>query len=318
MKLAYEPFDVSAVHTYPLASRVSKARHEAFAAPWDPATGLAGWLASLPDCLAAADFRSVIDAIGAARAADRAIIWGLGAHVVKTGLAPVLIDLMERGFVSAIAMNGAGLIHDYEIAIGGATSEDVDTALGAGRFGMAEETGVGLNRAIADGVGRGLGLGQSVVTALGARTPAPPFAHVSLLAAAGRLDVPVTAHVAVGTDITHMHPLASGAAIGEGSLRDFRSFTSFVAKLAGGVYLNCGSAVVLPEVFLKAVSLVRNQGLSLDGLTTVNLDFLRSYRADTNVVRRPVAGVGKGYSLTGHHELMLPLLAAAVKTASKP
>lgn len=317
MKLAYEPFDVSGVRTYPLSSRASKARHEAFATAWDPATGLAGWLESLPDFLAAADFRAVLDAIGRARAADRAIVWGLGAHVVKTGLAPVLIDLMERGFVSAIAMNGAGLIHDYEIAIGGATSEDVDAALGAGRFGMAEETGVELNRAIADGVGRGLGLGQSVVAALAARTPAPPFARVSLLAAAARLDIPVTAHVAIGTDITHMHPLASGAATGEGSLRDFRYFTSFVGQLAGGVYLNCGSAVVLPEVFLKAVSLVRNQGLSLDGVTTVNLDFLRSYRADTNVVRRPVAGVGKGYAITGHHELMLPLLAAALKSASK-
>lgn len=318
MKLAYEPFDVSGVRTYPLASRASKARHEAFARPWEPATGLAGWLESLPDFLAAADFRAVVAAISRARAADRAIIWGLGAHVVKTGLAPVLIDLMERGFVSAIAMNGAGLIHDYEIAIGGATSEDVDTALGEGRFGMAEETGIGLNRAVADGVGRGLGLGQSVVSALKSRTPPPPFAHVSLLAAAGRLEIPVTGHVAVGTDITHMHPLASGASTGEGSLRDFRYFTSFVANLAGGVYLNCGSAVVLPEVFLKAVSLVRNQGISIDGLTTVNLDFLRSYRADANVVRRPVAGVGKGYSLTGHHELMLPLLAAALKTAPKP
>ena len=318
MKLAYKPFDVSGVRTYPLASRASKARHDAFATPWDPASGFSGWLDSLPRFLAAADFRAVVDAIRRARDADRAIVWGLGAHVIKTGLAPILIDLMERGVVSAIALNGASVIHDYEIAIGGATSEDVDSALGAGRFGMAEETGVELNRAIVDGVGRGLGLGQSIVAALARRTPPPAFAHVSVLAAAARLDIPVTVHVAIGTDITHMHPMASGAATGEGSLRDFRYFTSFVAKLAGGVYLNCGSAVVLPEVFLKAVSLVRNQGIALDGLTTVNLDFLRSYRAETNVVRRPVADVGKGYSLTGHHELLVPLLAAALRTESKP
>jgi hypothetical protein len=317
MPLPYEEFDVSGVRTYPLRSRPSKASHAMFAKPWDPSTGLAGWVAALPDVLAAADFRAVVHAIARARAENRAIVWGLGAHVIKTGLAPVLIDLMERGFVSALAMNGAGLIHDFEIAIGGATSEDVEAALGKGTFGMAEETGVELNAAIADGVGRGLGLGQAIVDALGRRTPAPPFAHVSLLAAAGRLGVPVTAHIAMGTDITHMHQAASGAAIGEGSLRDFRYFTSFVSHLEGGVYLNCGSAVVLPEVFLKAVSLVRNQGHSLSGLTTVNLDFLRSYRAETNVVRRPVAGVGIGYALTGHHELMIPLLAAALSTAPR-
>jgi hypothetical protein len=310
VKLPYEEFDVSGVRTYPITSRASKARHESFARPWDPATGMHGWLASLPDVLAAADFRAVVHAMSRAHQDNRAIVWGLGAHVIKTGLSPVLIDLMERGFVSAIALNGAGLIHDFEVAIAGATSEDVEAALGEGRFGMAEETGPGLNRAIADGVSRGRGLGQSVVEALAARHP--PFSRVSVLCAASRLRIPVTAHIAVGTDITHMHASASGAAIGEGSLRDFRYFTTFVSRLEGGVYLNCGSAVVLPEVFLKAVSLVRNQGVSLDGLTTANFDFLRAYRSETNVVRRPVAGVGHGYSITGHHELMLPLLAAAL------
>jgi len=310
MKLRYEPFDVSDVRTYPLASRPSKAHHESFARPWQPSSGMEGWIASLPGVLAAADFRAVIEAMRRAYAEGGAIVWGIGAHVIKTGLSPVLIDLMERGYISAIAMNGAGLIHDYEIAIGGATSEDVDSALGEGRFGMAEETGLGLNHAIATGVAQGLGLAQSVATALVATKPA--FAHLSLLCAATRLDVPVTAHIAVGTDITHMHPTAPGAAIGEGSLRDFRYFTSFIAHLAGGVYLNCGSAIVLPEVFLKAVSLARNQGISLDGMTTVNFDFIRSYRTDTNVVRRPVAGIGRGYSITGHHEIMLPLLAAAL------
>jgi hypothetical protein len=271
---------------------------------------MAGWLDSLPNLLAAADFRAVAGAMRAARAADRGIVWGFGAHVIKAGLGPVLVDLMARGYVSAIALNGAGIIHDTEVALAGRTSEDVDATLGQGTFGMSEETGRGLNEAIAGGVARGLGLGQSVVEWLGRQ--APPHADVSVLAAAGRLGIPVTVHVAIGTDIIHMHPAASGAALGEGSLRDFRYFTSHVGRLAGGVYLNVGSAVLLPEVFLKAVSLVRNRGIALDGLTTVNLDFLRMYRPETNVVRRPVAGIGRGYSLTGPHELMLPLLAAAL------
>lgn len=312
VKFPYDEFDASDVATYPLASRPSKVSHREFARVWDPSTGVAGWFDALPSLLAAADLRAVVAAIDAARTAGRGIVWGMGAHVIKAGLAPVLIDLMERGYVSAVALNGAGLIHDYEVALGGQTSEDVDAALGKGQFGMSEETGRGLNEIISAGVSAGLGIGQAVAAHL-ART-APPFAHLSLLASAARLEVPVTVHVALGTDIIHMHPVASGAALGEGSLRDFRYLTSSVAKLAGGVYLNCGSAVLLPEVFLKAVSLVRNRGISLDGLTTVNFDFLRLYRPETNVVRRPVAGIGKGYSITGHHEILIPLLAAALKT----
>jgi hypothetical protein len=314
VKLPYEEFDLSGVRTYPLASRQSKARREDFAQPWNPASGLEGWIASLPKILAAGDLAAVVDALVRARRDDRVLLWGLGAHVIKTGLSPVVIDLMERGFVSALALNGAGLIHDFEVAIGGSTSEDVDATLGPGQFGMAEETGRELNAAIAEGVGRGLGLGQTVAGWLARRQPA--HHELSLLAAAARLEIPVTVHVGVGTDIIHMHPAASGEAIGAGSLRDFRYLTSIVARLAGGVYLNCGSAVMLPEVFLKAVSLVRNRGASLDGLTTLNLDFIRQYRPETNVVRRPVAGIGKGYSLTGHHEIMIPLLAAAVKVAA--
>jgi len=233
--------------------------------------------------------------------------------VIKTGLGPILIDLMERGCVSAIATNGAAVIHDFEIALVGATSEDVDEALGPGTFGMADETGRLLNAAIVDGVAAGLGLGQSVTRYLAAREP--QHARYSVLAAAARLNIPVTVHVAVGTDIIHMHPAASGAAIGEGSLRDFRYFVSNVARLERGVYLNCGSAVVLPEVFLKAVALARNRGMALAGLTTVNMDFVRLYRPQTNVVTRPTAGNGRGYSLVGHHEIMIPLLAAAVKAS---
>lgn len=310
MKIDYQEFDLSGVRTYPLGSRKSKASVDAFARPYEPGSGVPGLLRTLPGFLAASDFKAVVAAMVAARERGAAIIWGIGAHVVKTGLSPVLIDLMERGYVSALATNGAGIIHDFEIALSGATSEDVDEALGPGTFGMAEETGTLLNLAITEGVAQGRGLGESVGQFLAARNP--PFASHSVVAAAARLQIPVTVHVAIGTDIIHMHPLASGAALGEGSLRDFRYFASAVARLEQGVYLNCGSAVVLPEVFLKAVALSRNRGHALSGLTTVNLDFLRHYRPLTNVVTRPTAGVGKGYALTGHHELLLPLLAAAL------
>ncbi len=310
MKLPYEEFDLSGMKTYPLGSRESKVGLAQFATPYKKGEGLSGWLQSLPRLLASGDFKSVVAAMLAARKADRAIVWGIGAHVLKTGLSPVLVDLMERGFVSAIATNGAGIIHDFEIALAGATSEDVDATLGPGTFGMAEETGTQLNGAITEGVAAGLGLGQSVGKFLSDRKP--PFAQISVAATAWRLGIPLTAHVGIGTDIIHMHPRASGAAIGEGSLRDFKYFVSSVARLREGVYLNCGSAVVLPEVFLKAVAIARNDGRSLDGLTTVNLDFLRHYRPLTNVVSRPTAGTGKGYSLTGHHEIMIPLLAASL------
>jgi hypothetical protein len=311
MKLPYEEFDLSGVRTYPLESRPSKVSVAQFAKPHRPGAGVANLVQSLPDQLAAADFKRIVAAVTRARRDDRAIIWGIGAHVLKTGLSPILIDLMERGFISAIATNGAGVIHDFEIALAGSTSEDVDAALGPGQFGMAEETGAGLNRAISEGVADGLGIGQSVGRHLAGHQP--PFVSQSLVAAAWRLGVPVTVHVAIGTDIIHMHPQASGAAIGEGSLRDFRYLVSSVSRLANGVYLNCGSAVILPEVFLKAVALALNGNQrALDGLTTVNLDFLRQYRPQTNVVTRPTIGIGKGYSLTGHHEIMIPLLAAAL------
>jgi len=306
----YEEFDLSDIRTYPLSSRKSKANAASFAKAFRPGSGLRAWFESLPDILAAADFKAVVAAIRTAHAGERGLLWGIGAHVIKTGLSPILIDLMERGFVSALATNGAGVIHDFELALSGATSEEVDEALGPGRFGMAEETGRLLNAAINEGVAAGLGIGQAVGRRL--REMTPSHEPLSVLAAAVRLEIPVTVHIGIGTDIIHMHPLASGAALGEGSLRDFRYFVSNVAKLGRGVYLNCGSAVVLPEVFLKAVALARNRGIALDGLTTVNLDFMRHYRPQTNVVSRPVAGIGRGYSIVGHHELMIPLLAAAL------
>jgi len=306
----YEDFDLSGIRTYPLASRTSKVSASDLARPVGAGATVGAFLDSLPNILAAADFKAVVAAIRAAHADGCGVLWGLGAHVIKTGLSPILIDLMQRGFVSAIATNGAGVIHDFELALSGSTSEEVDEALGPGRFGMADETGRLLNAAINEGVAAGLGIGQAVGQRL--RTMKPAHESLSILAAAARLDIPVTVHVGIGTDIIHMHPLASGAALGEGSLRDFRYFVSNVAKLGRGVYLNCGSAVVLPEVFLKAVALARNRGVSLDGLTTVNVDFVRQYRPLTNVVARPVAGIGKGYSIVGHHELMIPLLAAAL------
>ena len=311
MPFPYEEFDLSGVRTYPLSSRNSKARAEDFARPVERGATFAAWFDSLPAILGAKDLRRVVQAIVDARRRDAGVIWGIGAHVIKTGVSPVLIDLMHRGYVSALAMNGAGIIHDFEIALSGATSEDVDEALGPGRFGMAEETGRLLNEIIGRAATERLGLGQAVGAYLSETNPS--HADRSLMVAAHRLGVPVTAHVAVGTDVIHMHPDASGAAIGDASLRDFRYFTSSVARLTGGVYLNCGSAVVLPEVFLKAVALARNQGISLAGLTTVNIDFLRMYRPQTNVVSRPVAGTnGVGITLIGHHEILIPLIAAAI------
>jgi hypothetical protein len=308
--MPYEEFDLSGVRTYPLASRKSKSNAAEFARRYTPGAGMAAWMDALPNILGAADFKAVVEAVRRARAESRGVLWGLGAHVIKTGVGPVIVDLMDRGYVSAIATNGATVIHDFELAMSGGTSEEVDESLGPGRFGMAEETGRLLNDAINQGVARGLGIGQSIGAWLSAARS--PHADLSVLAAAARLEIPVTVHIGIGTDIIHMHPAASGAALGEGSLRDFRYLVSNVGRLEHGVYLNCGSAVVLPEVFLKAIALARNRGLSLEGLTTVNIDFIRQYRPQVNVVSRPVLGIGRGYSIVGHHEIMIPLLAAAL------
>jgi hypothetical protein len=312
VKFSYKEFDLSAVRTYPLSSRTSKVKVDDFAKPLGDPRAAHAIVDAMPHIQSGADFKAVVASIRRARERNRGIVWGFGAHVIKTGLGPIFVDLMERGFVSALATNGAGVIHDFEVALSGATSEDVDEALGPGRFGMADETGAGLNQVINDGVGKGLGLGQAVAAHL--HNCGAAHAEKSIFASAGRLGIPVTVHVAIGTDIIHMHPAASGAALGEGSLRDFRYFVSNVGQLSsGGAYLNCGSAVILPEVFLKAVALVRNAGMPLDDMTTVNIDFLRHYRPLTNVVTRPVAGgSGRGYSLTGPHEILIPLLAAAL------
>jgi hypothetical protein len=245
-----------------------------------------------------------------ARRDGRQVLIGMGAHPIKVGLNPVLIDLMRRGLITGLAVNGAGIVHDAEIAMVGRTSEDVEEVLGCGRFGMARETGEFLNAAISWGADQGLGLGEAV----GRRLLAVDFPHkdLSLLAAAAELQLPLTVHVAVGTDIIHLHPSVDPEALGATTHRDFRLFAALVSELSEGVYLNLGSAVIMPEVFLKALTLARNLGHQVEPLTTVNLDFIQHYRPLTNVVRRPTHGTGRGYALTGHHELLLPLLAAMV------
>ena len=304
------PLDFAGLRTVGLEERGGKVKAADFATVYRPGAGVAGWLDSLPRILAGNGFRAVVEALIAARAGRRAMIWGLGGHVIKCGLAPVLIDLMRRGYVTAFAMNGAAAIHDFEIALAGHTSEDVEAVLPDGRFGAAEETGREMNRAIAEGDRDGLGMGE----ALGRLLACAPETAPSLLLQAYRNVTPVTVHVALGTDTPHTHPAADPAAIGSASHRDFRLFAACVADLdQGGVYLNVGSAVVLPEVFLKAVSAVRNLGHPLAGFTTANFDFLQHYRPRVNVVERPHAGAGgAGYAITGHHELMIPLLAAAL------
>ncbi|MFN0119492.1 MAG: hypothetical protein ACKV2V_03210 [Blastocatellia bacterium] len=310
----HQPADLAQISTYPLQSRHSKVTVRDFARPLSDAEAAQAnvLLASMPNILAAQSLRAIAASALRARATGRAIIWGLGGHVIKTGLAPILIDLMKRGFVSSIALNGSGIIHDFEIALTGATSEDVDEALGSGAFGMAEETGRMLNEAIRRGAADDIGLGESIGRMLTAT--APPYSEYSLLHAAYNHKIPVTAHVTVGADIIHLSPHADGAAIGATSHRDFRLMTTMVRHLdGGGLYLNVGSAVTLPEVFLKAVTVARNLGHSLTDFTTANFDFIQAYRPQTNVVRRPVAnGAGRGHSITGHHELMIPLLAAMI------
>jgi len=309
--LKFRPIDTSRIKTYSLTGRKSKVDASASANPVGPGASLREFLDSMPGILAADSFRSVVSAVAGAAKADKTVILGMGAHVIKVGLSPVVIDLMERRIITALAMNGAGIVHDFEMAFQGRTSEDVDAEIGTGSFGMAEETGRLINEMVSSGVKAGLGLGAAV----GKGISEGGFAGSgkSLLAAAHRLGLPATVHVAIGADIIHMHPAADGATIGEGSLRDFRLFSSVVSSLEGGVYINLGSAVVLPEVFLKAVTLARNLGSPLEGITTVNMDFVQGYRPNTNVVRRPTMKGGAGFSLTGHHEIMFPLLAAAVK-----
>lgn len=308
----YTPIDLSDIHTYELASRPSKVTVSDFAAPVAETDSLAGFLSKLPKMLAADSLRHIAAEIRRARDLGKPVIWGLGGHVIKTGLAPVIIDLMRRGYVSAIATNGSVLVHDTEIALVGFTSEDVDATLGKGDFGAARETGEILNAAAKAAAADSIGLGEAVGREVARLSP--PFADSSLLVQAHAAQIPFTTHVTIGTDIGHFHPSCDGAALGAASHTDFRLFCSIVREMnGGGVYLNVGSAVVLPEIFLKAVTVVRNLGHELQDITTANFDFVQRYRPMTNVVHRPTAnGAGRGYSITGHHEIMVPLLAAQI------
>lgn len=305
-----QPLSLDGVRTYPLSSRPSKVTVADFAQPITEESSLRDYLRSLPAILAVQSIREIASRMRRARGLGKPIIWGIGGHVIKTGLSPIIIDLMQRGFVNAIAGNGSVLIHDAEIAMVGSTSEDVDATLGEGVFGGAEETGRLLNDAAGDGARDQIGLGEALGKALLARQP--KHENFSLLCAAYKSKVPFTAHLTIGGDIAHFHPQADGAALGATSHTDFRLLAEIVRRMnGGGVYLNIGSAVTLPEVFLKCVTLARNLEHQLNDITTANFDFIQSYRPLTNVVRRPTAdGAGRGFAITGHHELTIPLLAA--------
>lgn len=301
--------DTSKIKTYSLKSRQSKVRINDFSKPFSQGGSFRDFLSSLPDILAAKHLKEVAAAVVQARKNHRPVMLGMGAHSIKVGLNPVLIDLMERKIITSLALNGAGIIHDFELAFMGQTSEDVDREILSGAFGMAEETASMINQAI-NAAAQNEGIGAAVGRMI--QQSDFPYKNKSLLAAGSRLGVPVTVHVAIGTDIIHMHSSFDGKATGAAAQNDFLSFCSLVSELEGGVYINLGSAVLLPEIFLKAVTLARNLGKQLQHFTTVNMDFVQHYRPNTNVVRRPTQNGGKGYAITGHHEIMLPLLAAAV------
>jgi hypothetical protein len=306
----FPPLDFRSIRTYPLRERESKVHHDQLARIWKKGGGFAEFLDSLPRILAGNDFRAVVDATVAAVRGQRPVLVMMGAHTIKCGLTPIFVHLMERGVISAVACNGAAAIHDFELALVGQTSEDVQHGLNDGSFGMADETGRLMNRAMADGVQQGIGAGRALGQAI--VTGKFPNKHISILHQGVLSNIPVTVHISIGTDIIHQHPTTDGAVLGEASCLDFQKFAAVVAQLEGGVALNIGSAVIMPEVFLKALTIARNLGHTVDHFTTAAFDMIRHYRPAENVVRRPTAKGGHGYYLIGHHELMVPLWAAAV------
>ena len=307
----FPPLDFSKIKTYPVADRANKVTVEAFAKPHVAGAGFATFLDKLPDFLAVQDFKCVVTAIASAVKNKHPVLLMMGAHAIKVGLNPLIVDAMRRGILNAVAFNGAGAIHDFELCYNGETSEDVQRGLNDGSFGMADETGRMMNAALADGIARGLGAGR----ALGEAARTFPNAKLSIMTTGAELDIPVTVHIGIGTDIIHQHPTTNGAHLGEASYRDFKTFAAVCAQLEGGVVLNVGSAVIMPEVFLKALTIARNLGHKVEKFTTATFDMTRHYRPSENVQRRPTALGGKGVYLVGHHELMLPLLFAAVTEA---
>jgi hypothetical protein len=306
----YKPLSLKSVKTYSLSGRKSKVLVNSFAGVHERSDSFVDFLEKLPDFFAVRDFRSVVAAIVKARKDQRPAILGMGAHPIKLGLSPIIIDLMRKGIITAIAANGACVIHDFEIAMAGHTSEDVARELCSGSFGMSKDTGRGVNLAINKGVKKGCGIGRAVGEYISKKKF--EFREKSIFCQAYELGMPITVHIAMGTDIIHMHPEADGAALGKGSMDDFRLLASVIADLEGGVYINLGSAVILPEVFLKALNIARNLGNKVEMVTTVNMDFVQHYRPRENVLKRPTINNGQNFALTGHHEIMFPLLAAAL------
>ena len=308
--MKFDPLDFSKIRTYPVAERANKVNAAAFAVPHRAGGSLRAFLDELPDFLAVQDLRAVVAAVVAAVRAGRPVVLMMGAHSIKVGLNPLFVDAMRRGVLNAIALHGAGAIHDFELCYQGETSEDVQRGLDDGSFGMVEETGQRMNAALAAGVARGWGAGRALGEA--ARAAQYPNLALSILATAAELDLPVTVHIAVGTDIIHQHPTTDGAVLGTATYRDFQTFAAVCAQLEGGVVLNVGSAVILPEVFLKALTIARNLGHRVERFTTATFDMQRHYRPTENVQRRPTKLGGQGFYLIGHHEIMLPLLFAAI------
>lgn len=308
--MKFEPLDFSKIRTYPVSERANKVNADAFATPHTAGGTLRGFLDSMPDFLAVQDLKRIVSAVATAVRNKRPVVLMMGAHSIKVGLNPVFVDAMRRGILNAIAFNGAGAIHDFELCYQGETSEDVQRGLDDGSFGMVEETGKRMNSALAAGVARGLGAGRALGEA--ARAAQYPNLSLSILATAAELDIPVTVHIAVGTDIIHQHPTTNGAVLGEATYRDFQTFAAVCAQLEGGVVLNVGSAVIMPEVFLKALTIARNLGHKVEHFTTATFDMTRHYRPTENVQRRPTRLGGQGFYLVGHHEIMVPLLFAAI------
>jgi hypothetical protein len=307
----WQPLEFKGIKTSSLRNRKSKIGVDRFASPLRPAASFKKFLHSLPRVLAAEDFQKVVSRIVAAIRGDKMVLLGMGAHPIKVGLNPIIIDLMQRGIIRGLAVNGAGIVHDVEIAMAGKTSEEVEEGLGRGAFGVTKETAEFINGALQDGHKEGRGFGEAMGRAL-QKEEGFPYREMSICAAASRLGIPLTVHVAIGTDVVHIHPSTDGAIIGELTYRDFRLFAALVASLEGGIYINMGSAVIMPEVFLKALSAARNLGHRVEDFVTLNMDFIQHYRPTQNVVRRPTIQGGMGFALTGHHEIMVPLLAAAI------
>lgn len=311
MSRKYRPIDLSGVKTYSIQTRNNKVNIEDhFAAAPRSGMSFAEFFAGMPRLLGADSLRGVVDAVVEARRNHRPVVLAMGGHVIKCGLQPVLKKLIEENVITAVVMNGSAAIHDFEVSLVGATSEDVGAVLHSGDFGFSDETGGGINSALKEGLASEMGYGEAVGRRIVDHRH--PYREASLLATCVENDIPVTVHVALGTDIIHQHPSADGAIAGEMTFRDFRLLTSVVTDLSGGVWLNVGSAVLLPEVFLKALSIAQNLGHHVDGFTTANFDMIQHYRPLTNVVKRPTSGHGRGYTITGHHEINIPLLAAAV------